>query len=112
MKKITAKKYIGTAFPLWDYLTLPRRPFQSPEGLAISAENLITGCRTHKRTAKGEGYTEIRKGKYRHDISHNSCSVANLAVFHTGLKHRFHRKNMLAPPKPWISERISYLGTR
>jgi hypothetical protein len=75
----------------------PRRARQD----GISAENLITGSRTRKPTAKGDEYVETRKGKHRYEMSHNSTNFAYRAAFHTGLKHRLHRKNMPAEPKSW-----------
>jgi hypothetical protein len=65
----------------------------------ISAENLITGSRTQRPTAKGEEYLETRKGKYSYEVLQNLSNFAYLAAFHTGLKHRLHRKNMLPEPK-------------
>jgi hypothetical protein len=67
----------------------------------ISTENMITGTRSHKPTAKGEEYVETCKGKYRYEVSHNASNFAYLAAFHTCLKHQLHRKNMLAEPRSW-----------
>ena len=75
----------------------PRRARQD----GISAENLVTGSRTRRPTAKQDEYVETRKGKHRYEMSHNSTNFAYRAAFHTGLKHRLHRKNMPAEPKSW-----------
>ena len=67
----------------------------------INPQNVITGPRTRKSTEKGKDYTATRRGKHMYEVSQNSSNLAYLAAFHTGLKHRLHRRNMPPEPKSW-----------
>jgi hypothetical protein len=88
---------VGLPSVVGESISKPRRARDD----GISAKNLVSGSRTRKHTTKGEDYTETHKGKYRHEVAHNSSNLAYLAAFHTGLKHRLHRKNLPPKPKSW-----------